>query len=59
MLKFIKHHMSGMSGIEIYPIIGFVLFFGFFLLMTWYVLTTERSRIRHMEHMPLNENEKA
>lgn len=53
MLKFIKHHMTSIIGIEIYPIIAFVLFFIFFLGMLWYVLTMQRERISHMEHMPL------
>jgi cbb3-type cytochrome oxidase subunit 3 len=57
MLKFIKHHMSGILGIEIYPIIGFVLFFGFFLLMLWWVFTTERRHFSRMEQMPFSDND--
>ena len=53
MLKFIKHHMTSIIAIEIYPVIGFALFFTFFLGMLWYVLTTRRNHIQHMERMPL------
>lgn len=53
MLKFIKHHMTGIIGIEIYPVIAFALFFTFFLGMLWYVLTTHRNHIHHMERMPM------
>ena len=57
MLKFIKHHMSTISGIEIYPIIGFVLFFSFFLFMLWWVLTTDKRQIKYLEEMPLSDND--
>jgi cbb3-type cytochrome oxidase subunit 3 len=53
MLKFIKQHMSTIGGVEIYPVIGFLLFFTFFLVVLWWVLTTDRRRIRYMENMPL------
>ena len=56
MLKFIKHHMSTIGGIEIYPIIGFVLFFTFFLFMLWYVLTMKREHVSELEQMPLTDH---
>lgn len=59
MLKFIKHHMTSIVGIEIFPIIAFVLFFTFFLGMLWYVLTMRRDRVSRMEQMPLLETETA
>jgi hypothetical protein len=59
MLKFIKHHMTSISDIEIYPVAAFVLFVGIFIVASWYILTTDRSRIAHMEQLPLSENEKA
>lgn len=59
MLKFIKHHMTSIIGIEIFPIIAFVLFFTFFLGMLWYVLAMKRDRVSHMEQMPLLETETA
>ena len=57
MLKFIKHHMSTITGIEIFPIIGFVLFFSFFLFMLWWVLTTDKRQIKYLEEMPLSDND--
>lgn len=57
MLKFIKHHMSTITGIEIFPIIGFVLFFSFFLFMLWWVLTTDKRQIKYMEEMPLSDDD--
>ena len=33
MLKFIKHNMETISGIEIYPIISLLIFFLFFVVL--------------------------
>ena len=59
MLKFIKHHMTSISDIDIYPVAAFVLFLGIFIVASWYILTTDRSRIEHMEQLPLSENDNA
>jgi cbb3-type cytochrome oxidase subunit 3 len=48
--------MTSIGGIEIYPMIAFVLFFTFFLGMLWYVLTFTRKHVAHMEQMPFNDN---
>jgi hypothetical protein len=53
MLKFIKHHMTSISGIEIWPVIGFVLFFTFFIGMLWFTLTMRRERVTLLQNMPL------
>lgn len=59
MLKFIKHHMTSISDIDIYPVAAFVLFLGIFIVASWYILTTDRSRIEHMEQLPLSDNDNA
>jgi cbb3-type cytochrome oxidase subunit 3 len=41
----------------VYPLISFVLFFGFFLVMLWWVLTSGKHAFDHMEQLPLNEKE--
>lgn len=56
MLKFIKHHMTSISGIEIWPILGFVLFFTIFMGVLWYVLSFSKAHVKHMEDMPFNDN---
>ena len=58
MLKFIKHHLDTIGGIDIYPVIAFVLFFTFFLFMLWYVLTADKRHIRHLEELPFEEDDK-
>lgn len=53
MLKFIKHHLSSIAGVEIWPILSFVVFFLFFLAVLWWVFTVRRSHIEHMAALPI------
>jgi len=58
MLKFIKHHMENIAGIEIYPLISLSIFFLFFVILLAYVARMSKERIQVMESMPLeNDNE--
>ena len=55
MLKFIKHHMETIAGIEIFPLISFVIFFLFFLGLLIWVFRTDKEHIRKMAEMPLGD----
>ncbi|MBP6311263.1 MAG: CcoQ/FixQ family Cbb3-type cytochrome c oxidase assembly chaperone [Flavobacteriales bacterium] len=55
MLKFIKHHMDTIIGIGIYPLISFVLFFTFFVLMLIWLRKVGRSHVDHMAALPITE----
>lgn len=57
MLKFIKHHMETISGIEIYPIISFIIFFTFFVFVLIYVVRADKKTIEEIANIPLNSNE--
>ena len=58
MLKFIKHHMETIAGIEIYPLVSLCVFFVFFVGLLAYVLSISKKQISFMESMPLDkENE--
>jgi cytochrome c oxidase cbb3-type subunit IV len=52
MLKFIKHHMS-VEGIEIFPLISFLLFFAFFVIVLIYVFRKDKQHIQEMSNLPL------
>ena len=54
MLKFVKHHMESISGIEIYPLVSFVIFFLFFVLLGIHVSTARKSYIDKMSKTPLD-----
>ena len=57
MLKFIKNHMESIAGIEIYPLISFVIFFAFFIGLFVYVAMMRKTHISELENLPLTENE--
>ena len=55
MLKFIKHHMTSIDGIEIYPIISLSIFVLFFVGMLWHVLRMDKSYVKDVEEYPIND----
>lgn len=55
MLKFIKHHLSSIDGIEIYPLVSFGIFFLFFILLFIYVFGGGKNRFKDVSLMPLSE----
>ena len=57
MLKFIKGYVSNIDGIEIYPIISFIIFFVFFLAVTYFVITAKKSYIEELSNIPLEDGE--
>ena len=58
MLKFIKGNLETIDGIEIYPIISFLIFFTFFIGLTIYVVRMKKDRINEIKNIPLeDENE--
>jgi len=56
MLKFIKYHMTSITGIEIYPLISFIIFFTFFLIMLIWVVKSDKKYIAKMENLPLEDS---
>ncbi len=57
MLKFIKHHLETISGIEIFPVISFTIFFLFFLGLFWYVFTASKKEMKDKSQLPLDANQ--
>ena len=46
--------METIAGIEVYPIISFIIFFTFFLLLTIYVIRVDKKVIKELENIPLD-----
>jgi len=57
MLKFIKGHLTSIGGIEIYPMISFLIFFIFFIGVTWWVFRQDKNLIRELSNIPLDGNQ--
>ncbi|MEM6514808.1 MAG: CcoQ/FixQ family Cbb3-type cytochrome c oxidase assembly chaperone [Bacteroidota bacterium] len=54
MLKFVKNHLESITGVEIYPLISLVIFFGFFVLLFWWVITAKKDYINTVSNLPLD-----
>ena len=57
MLKFIKHHMETIGGIEIFPLISFIIFFIFFITLFVYVALLRKEHVAQLSNMPFDENQ--
>jgi cytochrome c oxidase cbb3-type subunit 4 len=55
MLSYIKGHLTSIDGIEIFPIISFLIFFTFFIGLTVYVVKMKRSRVDEIKNIPLED----
>ena len=54
MLKFVKNHLETIAGVEIYPIISLLIFFGFFVVLFWWVFTAKKDYISKVSNIPLD-----
>jgi hypothetical protein len=57
MLKYIKNHMDTIAGIEIYPILSLLIFFTFFVVLFWWVLTAKKDYIKTVSNLPLDNHQ--
>jgi len=49
--------MESIEGIANYPMISLLIFFVFFVLLFWWVLTATKEHIKEMEELPLDNND--
>ncbi|NEN23933.1 cbb3-type cytochrome c oxidase subunit 3 [Cryomorpha ignava] len=56
MLKFIKHNMESIIGIEIFPIISVLIFFLFFVGLIIYAIRMKQSEVDEISALPLNDS---
>lgn len=58
MLKFVKQYMEDITGIEIYPIISLLIFFIFFVVLSWWVVSAKKDYIKKVSNIPFdNQNQ--
>lgn len=57
MLKYIKHNMETIAGIEIYPIISLLIFFIFFVGLFIWVFTYKKETIEQLSNLPFKEEQ--
>lgn len=54
-MRYIKHYLTEIAGIEIYPIISLLIFSIFFLGLFVYVFTMKKKHSEYMGMIPLEE----
>lgn len=55
-MKFINY-LTSISGIEIYPMISFAIFFTFFTCLTIWAFRAKKNYISYMKNIPLDKSE--
>lgn len=56
MLRYIKHNLTGIDGIDIYPLISLIIFVLFFVVMFTYVARMKKSRVDEISALPLEDD---
>ncbi len=54
MLRFIKHNLTGIDGIEIFPIISLLIFVLFFAFVITYVIRMRKNDVEFLSAIPLD-----
>ncbi|RME17105.1 MAG: CcoQ/FixQ family Cbb3-type cytochrome c oxidase assembly chaperone [Bacteroidetes bacterium] len=52
MLKYVKHHLENIVGVEIYPIISFLIFFLFFIAVLIWLIRVDKQHINKLKNIP-------
>ncbi len=55
-MKIVINQLEQIAGVEIYPIITLLIFFTFFVLVTYMVMKTGKEEIDELSNMPLDGN---
>ena len=58
MLRYIKHNLTEMIGVEIYPIISLLIFVLFFAVVIWRTFRMTKSEVSDYSNIPLDSDEK-
>ena len=55
MLSYIKGHLTSIDGIEIFPLISLIIFFGFFVGLGIHVLRSDKKTRKNIKQLPLED----
>jgi len=57
MLRYIKHNLTEITGIEIYPIISLLIFVLFFTAVIWRTMRISKAEVNDFSNIPLEEED--
>ncbi|MFN5416137.1 MAG: CcoQ/FixQ family Cbb3-type cytochrome c oxidase assembly chaperone [Flavobacteriia bacterium] len=58
MLRFIKHNLSTIDGVSIYPLLSLLIFVIFFLFVITYVIRMKKTEVSELSNIPLEDGVK-
>jgi len=56
MLRFIKHNMTTIEGIDIYPVISLLIFTLFFAIVLMRVIKMSKKEVEELSNIPMDES---
>ena len=59
MFRYIKEHLAGIDGINIYPLISLLIFFVFFIGLLYYVKKMDAKNVEEISNLPLDVNDQS
>lgn len=57
MLKFVKGNLENIDNVQIYPMISLLIFFVFFVVLFYWVITAKKNYINEVSQIPLEADE--
>ncbi|MFT5753955.1 MAG: cytochrome c oxidase cbb3-type subunit 4 [Flavobacterium sp.] len=57
MLKFVKHNLETINGVDIYPIISLVIFFIVFVSFFVWAMTYSKDKIKELSELPFKDEQ--
>jgi cbb3-type cytochrome oxidase subunit 3 len=52
-MRIVIHYLESIEGVAIFPIIGIIIFFSFFVVLLWWVFKLDKRFIKNMSDAPL------
>ncbi len=49
-MKLVRHYLESISGVEIYPIISFIIFFIFFMVVLYFVVRMDKEYVEEVSN---------
>lgn len=56
MLKFVKGNLENIDGVEVYAMVSLLIFFIFFVVLFYWVITAKKEHIIEVSNIPLDTN---
>jgi cbb3-type cytochrome oxidase subunit 3 len=56
-MKLVSHYLESITGVEIFPLVSFIIFFLFFLGVGWYVFRLDKGYINELSAYPTDDSD--